>query len=81
MRMYEEQVSKHSLTDDRHVWMRYREAIEAHQPAGVALEHQLTASRSDGLQVDHVLDGLRERVLGDEAVGSLMVGLLGTCGW
>ena len=60
------------------MWMRDPEPIEAHQPAGVALEHQLAASRADGLQVHHVLDGLREGMLGDEAMGSLVVGLLGT---
>ena len=53
-------------------------SIEAHQPAGVALEHQLAAARPDGLQVHHILDRPCERMLCDEAVGSLMVGFLST---
>lgn len=73
------QASKQSLTDDRYMWMRHPKTIEAHQPAGVALEHQLAAPCSDGLQVDHVLEGLREGMLRDEAMGSLVIGLFGTC--
>lgn len=78
-RMHMKQASKQSLTDDRHMWMRHPEAVEAHQPARVALEHQLAAPRSNGLQVNHVLEGLREGMLRDEAMGSLVVRLFGTC--